>query len=460
MMRFCLEVLCIVLTVFALIFAVDVYGVFDYDQSNNHTGKRWSYLYRQRKSVPPDILILGNSHAYTGILPKEMSCALGSTCFVLASQGNFLTDAYHMLDEALEIVHPKLLIIETYLIREYDQKNLKNGDLTCQIQSFEARGNVWKKICSAPSLFMPDNIPYAWSPTLRNHSYIFENRRQLAVNLKSSGQEKWNDRLYLGRYVRFQSGLEQDVLERYEKEGAPVDGTSMTVSEDAFKAMEKIDRLCRRKGVDVMFLTIPMYKEHVSSYDVWKSNVAELVERYPYPWLDLQEDYDDELFDKDCFENTYRQNQHLTAQGALVCTYKLADHIRRNYPALVVDNPSERWQRAFYGEDGYFESRSPLPGDKNNLVICRNIAVGEMKVSEALYASYPRYSKLMVKLGKDGAMPEMVPCLVAFQEKQGQVRTMRVELERERYFSNPDYGLYSLRLKKGLTLKDFKFIMP
>lgn len=329
LVTFCIECLAVLCTVIIIVCIIDRRRVFAYDESNNHTGKRWEYLYRYENKFPIDVMVLGNSHAYTGLLPEDMSHRLGKTCFILASQGNFLTDAYYMLKEALEISSPKILIIETYLIREYSQKEMTDGDLTCQIQSFEARRNKYHKISSTFELFSLDNAPYAWSPTLRNHSYIFDNTKQLKYNLTHPYPPKYPNDLYLGRYVRFLSGIEQTVLDRYKEEGAPVDGADMTVSPDAFAAMEMISALCEEKGIKVMFLTLPMYKDHVSNYSAWKRNLSELIEKYDYPWLDLQYNYNDDVFGPECFENTYRKNQHMTATGAKRASGILAEYINK-----------------------------------------------------------------------------------------------------------------------------------
>ena len=324
---FCIECMTVLCTVIIIVCIIDKRRVFAYDESNNHTAKRWDYLYRYENKVPIDVMILGNSHAYTGLLPEDMSHSLGKTCFILASQGNFLTDAYYMLKEALEISSPKILIIETYLIREYRQKEMTAGDLTCQIQSFEARRNKYHKFNSTFKLFSLDNATYAWSSTLRNHSYIFDNTKQLKYNLMHPYPPKYPNDLYLGRYVRFLSGIEQPVLDRYKKEGAPVDGTEMTVSPDAFTAMEMISALCEEKGIKIMFLTLPMYKEHICNYSAWKRNLSELIEKYDYPWLDLQYNYNDDVFGPECFENTYRKNQHMTATGARRASGILSEYI-------------------------------------------------------------------------------------------------------------------------------------
>lgn len=59
----------------------------------------------------------------------------------------------------------------------------------------------------------------------------------------------------------------------------------------------------------------------------WKRNLSELIERYDYPWLDLQYNYNAEIFGPECFENTYRKNQHMTATGALRASALVSEYI-------------------------------------------------------------------------------------------------------------------------------------
>ena len=101
----------------------------------------------------------------------------------------------------------------------------------------------------------------------------------------------------------------------------------MTVSQDAFIAMDMISALCEEKGIKIMFLTLPMYKDHISNYSAWKMNLSELIEKYDYPWLDLQYNYNEDVFGPECFENTYKKNQHMTAIGARNASAILSEYI-------------------------------------------------------------------------------------------------------------------------------------
>lgn len=328
MKRFVLEILAITVLVCAAVAAIDSRRVFAQEDGNNHTGKRWFYLYKygKQKKSGIDVLVLGNSHSYTGLLPEQLSQALGKRCFILASQGNRITDSYYMLEEALTVVKPKLLVVETYTIRDYSQRKLTGADLNCQFQSFENRRNFWLKLKSTPVLFSADNAPYAWSTTLRNHSYIFDNTKLLKYNLENPREPVYRDKEYLGRFIRFTSGLTEHTLERYRTEGAPEDGKSLTVGRDAMRSIEKIKSLCKKKGIRLIFLTIPMYHEHIANPKALHDNLAPVVG--DYPWLFLQDPLYDSIFTPDCFEDTYKKNQHQTSTGAYRTSILLSEFIK------------------------------------------------------------------------------------------------------------------------------------
>lgn len=327
MRRFILEILAIVLLAGGVVALLDARRVFAQEEGNNHTGKRWYYLYKyaKQKKNAIDVLVLGNSHAYTGLLPEVLSKELGRRCFILASQGNRITDSYYMLEEALTVCKPKLLVIETYTIRNYRQRQLSGIDLSCQFQSFENRRNTWLKLKSTPFLFSVDNAPYAWSQTLRNHSYLFDNPSLVSYNWKHPVPPAYRDKEYLGRFVRFTTGLEEPTLERYRREGPPEDGAAMTVGADAERSVRKILALCKKKGIKVMFLTIPMYHGHIAHLEALHANLAPVIGNYP--WLDLQAPVYNDFFTPDCFENTYNANQHQTSTGAYKTSLLLARFI-------------------------------------------------------------------------------------------------------------------------------------
>ena len=276
--------------VVCLIVILEKRQIFVEDSRNNHIEWKWDWYYRMKQyNIPIDVLLVGNSHLLTGFNPYEFTKRSGLNCFMLGASGVGVADLYFTIEEALKVQKPKVLVLETYAINESDPLRLEKGALNDEINSFRARRDTWLKVSSTPSLFNYHNWPIAWCETFRNHNYIFTKPDQVMRNLKGEGPKRRvrND-LYLGQFARFPKGLSQATLDRYEEEGAPVDGTEYEISRSSARYTEKIARLCKENGVRLVFLTVPMYPEHVKNYPVWQQRLgAHLKGLSPY-WLDLQ----------------------------------------------------------------------------------------------------------------------------------------------------------------------------
>ena len=355
----------------AAIFYTDSKGYFNPDYSNDHTRRKWNAYYDFTAKQDVDVVLVGNSHLYTGINPENLSTALGANCFILASPGTTLTDTYFCLKEAIKVCKPKIAVVETFTINDYHSHELKLGSLTDQLKSFSARKNITEKICSTPILFNSGNYLSAWSNSIRNHSFIFTDWDQIEKNidlLKFKPEERKG--LYLGRYIRFTSGLEDSTLLKYNKPGfVAYDAGKYKMSDEARKYIQKTVELCRVNNVQLVFLTLPMYHRHVNDYQVCKAEMLKAFAKYKPLWLDLQSPYDYDAFTPACFENTVSENQHMTYQGSMVAAYKLAHFIREKCSDKLPDRSSEMgWKQLFYGNDGYFENHSPENDGVNSIL--------------------------------------------------------------------------------------------
>lgn len=300
----------------AVIVCCDKRRVFVADEENNHIGKKWHYLYQYaQQKKPVDILVIGNSHAYTGLRPELVKEMTNLNCFILAAPGVFQDDCSYMLEEALSILKPRLVVLETYPINEYVQKELPPSQLSEQFKSFENRRNVHLKLKSMFRLFRPEDFPYAWSSTLRNHDILFDNYVLLKYNLKHPNSPEYDpEEDYWGRFISFTSGLSEETLAHYKTNGPSVDGSKIWPGPDAIYATERMMKMCQERKIPVMFLTVPMYHEHVRNAGLWHEHLKLLIG--DTPWLDLQLPIYNSYFEPDCFEDTYKENQHQTAHGA------------------------------------------------------------------------------------------------------------------------------------------------
>jgi hypothetical protein len=374
-------------------------GYFNPDESNNHTKKKWNAFYKFTKRNNVDVILVGNSHLYSGINPKNLSSTLGVNAFILASPGTNIADSYYCLEEALKVTDPKLVVVETYGFTAFNPYELKGGALADQFKSFSARKDFGSKLGGMPFLFRSDDYLYAWSNTIRNHDFIFNDTNQLKLNLEKKKPKK-NKKLYLGRFVRFQKGLKKDVLSKYDSLGAPVDGSTFKYNEYSKMYVNKIIDLCKEKGIEVVFLTLPMYHKHVTNYDVWGARMKALLPDSNMAWLDLQGDYDSTRFVEFCFENTYKENQHMTYSGSLIATYKLADFIKSKVSVELPNRTQEsKWKANFYGEEGYFENNPIRKSDTKNKLICENFKTNNVTLfSVSVLNGGSKKSKVLMAL--------------------------------------------------------------
>lgn len=361
------------LIIFSGIYYCETKGYFESDDKNNHIKKKWDAYYDYAGNKQIDILLIGSSHLYTGINPKNLSVNLGCTAFIIAAPGTNVDDHYFALEEAIKVNKPKLVVIETYGLSKSVPYLREDADLSNGLMSFAARKDASLKLLSTPMLFAVKNYPYAWSYTLRNHNYLYTNTEQIKKNIsKQKKHEKSYSGFYLGRYIRFTSGIKDSVLNLYKTKGAPVDGNNYKTNDLMEDYIERITNLCKENNIEIIFLTLPMFDKHISNYAVWKDRLSNSLGTYSEKdyWLNLQDSVGYKGFSEDCFENTYEQNQHMTFKGSLLASYKLADFIRSQKRIRLTDRSNDKaWRDLFHDQEGFIENNMPIENDTTNIVL-------------------------------------------------------------------------------------------
>lgn len=444
-----LKAVLLCLIIFGCIYVSDSKGIFNPDLRNNHTLRKWNSFYDFTEKHDVDILLVGNSHLYTGINPKNLSTALGCNAFILASPGTHVDDHYYAIKEAFKVNLPKVLVVETYGLKKVDAQAKKTSALSDQFKSFSARKDIGIKLASTCNLFAVKNYPYAWSNTLRNHDYLYTNKKQIQLNLDNKNNATHSrKKLYLGRYVRFTSGIENDVLKRYETEGASVKGTDYESNDAQADYINKIAQLCKSKGVELIFLTLPMYEKHVDNYAVWKEKLEESLGDYASDefWIDMQTAPGYNGFSTHSFENTYKKNQHMTYNGSLLATYKLVDFINKRSRIKLPNKKSDKsWRKIFYFEEGFMENNTPYQKDKNNLIL---YASTKEIVKEVLLLKRGNHNKILAKVKPsskkqfNALKSKKIQLSVLIKSKEGQLQNTTINLSFDLLYS---------------TTKDMKF---
>ncbi len=453
---------------FSMVTAVIVYtdtkGYFEPDRSNDHTSRKWNAFYSFTDNDTVDLVLVGNSHCYAGVNPKNLSEAIGANCFVLASPGTTIMDSYYCLEEALERTQPKVAIIETYGISNSVNHRLNLGSLSDQFKSYNARKNVKLKLASMPTLFSVENYAPAWSASIRNHDFIFHNREQIERNTKLNHQRasKKDKKLYLGRFVSFTTGIEDSTMMKYDSLGAPVDGTLREVNEENALFVNKIVELCKQHNVTPVFVTIPMYYRHIENYGAWKNTIASVIEPTEVAWLNLQEPYDTIVFDKDCFENTYAQNQHMTFEGSVRSAYKIAhfmvDSLKIEFPRR---NATKHWHDMFYGEEGYFANYPSHEDDTINVLICKDLVLDSIEIKDCLMLRGETTNIVFLKIAKKDGKPMKNQLRFIVEVKyEGEKMLAYLDCWQQNTFDPLTHDLYICPMKEGVELLGIKQWLP
>ncbi|GHS85731.1 hypothetical protein FACS1894201_05800 [Bacteroidia bacterium] len=424
----------------------DYKGYFTSDQSNNHTRRKWNGFYKFTKNKQIDVLVVGNSHVFTGIDPFVLSVATSSNCFLLGNAGAGIADAYFTLGEALQKLKPKVVVVETFSIG-----NSSKGDgIMSGIQSFEAHNNTLYKLRMMPELFYSDDWIRAWSTTIRNHSFLLTNKAQIEYNVKNPTPPTSN-RLELGRFARWDNGLDDSTLHKYKTLGAAIDGTQYVQSEHSKKYVRKIVELCESKGVPVLFFTVPMYSEHIAHYDVWKATLQNELQQYSHTqWYDLQASYDSERYTKDAFENTHEANQHLTNSGMIITAYKLADYLCRNYS---LPNRSEEplWLADFKDQPHFVFNQDLLNGTAGYTSIVKNKQVGKFLVKELLVQESNDYNRVIIKVADTEELTALITPVFQIQF-QNQIISTPIQMYSPNDVFPPHHKVYITNLRRDMKI--------
>ena len=454
--KFSIKIVALLIVILLVVIFTDKKGYFTADQSNNHIRRKWASFYDYTKTKDVDVIILGNSHVITGVDPFILSNATGSTCFILGNASTGIMDAWFHIGEALKHTQPKLVIVESYCINNAEKPK---GNIIPYLQSFDAKEGVCYKLQCMPQLFYSDSWVAAWSPSIRNHSFLLTDTARIKYNIKNPKEPK-SKKLELGRFARFGYGLQDSTLLKYDSIGAPVNGENYQMSSFTQKYLQKFMEICETRNIQVLFLTIPMYYKHVSHYDVWKTTLHEELQKYPNAkWLDLQMDYDTLLYTPNMFEDTYEENQHLSNLGMIVTAYKIAEFINCHYPNLLPDRSKEaKWIDDFKTTDHFAYNQYIADGMSGFSSIIKDKQVGDFYIKELALQENTESNRLILKIEKQEKLPDRLTlrCNITMQENKF---IAPIQMYNVKEIFPPKHKVYIFDVKKEVKINEILNIL-
>ena len=354
---------------------------------DDHNQQRWLSLESFQDSIDIDVMVVGNSHAFTGINPKQLSASLGATSFLLANNGILMKDAYWNLKDALELSSPQLLLIETSLMSE---KSTTDGELSVLYASMNAicaKPYHQRRIESVLDLFEFDHTLYPFSQTLLNHHLLLTKPDVVYRNIALGPIEPQPsaEKLFLGRHVRYAEGITAQGLAAYDESGPWIFDEQAIVSDENALYTEKIVELARQHGCKVAFVSLPYFHRHLSAETAEKrlASVTEVLAPLNVPHLNLQA-HRMQTFPSH-FQEVSHPNQHMTLVGSMGATAVISTWIDEVYDDALRRPGREgdsTWHAIFEMEEGYLSYHPAQKGNPGIKYLMRDVWTPQLLADE------------------------------------------------------------------------------
>ncbi len=290
--------LCCFLLLFVLCFHW-LSGVIPYvDERQNSV---WQDLYRNPDTV--SYLFLGSSHVYCGIDPMEIQDKTGKKAVLISSGMQTLTESYYCMEEALRYQKPEVVAVDLYAAyKEFTEVNYTNLDC---IRLSPA------KVRLAREGFSDTRLIDALFPLIREHS-----------NWKDFDNLKANLEGKRGTYTYGFSGIDSRITdEQYQGYfDMAVSAVPFTLRQQDEEMLHRMQALCEKKGVRLVFLVVPWLEEFVQRIP-YASFLTELERVCGDVTALTAEEYHEIGLSRETFiEDKVSDNQHLNLQGAKAYT--------------------------------------------------------------------------------------------------------------------------------------------
>ncbi len=120
------------------------------DQESNLKRNATEVMLQKESENAIDLLVLGDSEAYTSISPMQIWENTGIPTFVAAQPGQTMTEMYHMFQTAMQKQKPKMLLIETHSLLHssgsvYAMQNILMDHWTGMLPIFQYH-DLWKSL--------------------------------------------------------------------------------------------------------------------------------------------------------------------------------------------------------------------------------------------------------------------------------------------------------------------------
>jgi len=346
---------------FLLLFFICLNGLRTLTVEYDDIQKRWDYFYE----LPPrslDILILGNSHAYSTYSPNIIDAICGTNSFVIASNSQKLEQTYYNLKEVLKYQQPKIIVIQLSVLSG-DSWKTKIGDYRVY-SNLDGMKYSLNKVNAIIAQRPREDYINSVFPFFRDHDN-WKDSELMATNLSRLEDVEKED--YRGFFPR-ESEMGKKVAEQYEL-AKKQDLSNFKISKSDESYLNKIKNLSKENKFKVVYVMSPKYSDLLNNTYKNKYNVLKkVVSKYGDDYVDFNRLSEEIGLKKRSFENGFIGYQHTSYFGAIQVSTYLANRFKNKYFKIDQSKKDTYWFNRMSKKKEFYLYGSSLAMDSKRIL--------------------------------------------------------------------------------------------
>lgn len=212
--------------------------------NENQDGRVLAEMYRQKKS--PDIVFLGSSTLYSGVVPAVLYEIYGQSSYVCSTSSQTPWNSYWILKEAIDVLKPKMVVFDIGFLTvedDYVEEVSNRKAFDAMRPSINKYKGIKRAMSSDESLWS-----YAF-PVLRYHT------RYTDLTMDDFKYAFYKPNVTYNGYV-MSTLIANELPEPLAMENA--ENNRMGACSREY--LQNILTLCRNEGIDIMLIKTPSYQ--------------------------------------------------------------------------------------------------------------------------------------------------------------------------------------------------------
>jgi hypothetical protein len=293
---------------------------------DNHMGSIVRGYYDEKKDSL-DVLFLGNSDMYRGVLPIELWDNYGIASYIYTTPGQRTWTGYYILEDALLYQHPKLIVYNVDSINKSNQS--QEANYRKSFDNMKLTTNKINAITDKRFEFkLEDKADYIF-PILRFH----DRWRELT---EDDFKYAYNEHFSYKGYDLIATTKPSTIGDTYMEDK----NETFEMVDYVEEYLDKIVERCKEENIKLLLVEIPT----TDSWDLARSKtISEYAKKNNLTFLDLNLHLEEMNFD--WYNDTPDAGDHLNIYGAEKVSKYLGDYLKANYeiPDRRNDEAYSQW---------------------------------------------------------------------------------------------------------------------